>query len=298
MNILGFDTALPDIHAELRRKVRLNVMLGVPFMGLIAAGIFRSVIAAGLRGDEDWALMLLRTSIGIGFVWAASHMWKSAARHRRMTWVLERTAVLRVKVSVGKLSSGAITVVMCREDADERSGWSMLYCPPSWDALSLDGAVLDAHIDPRPGGPIVIRTPKGILWPLEGSTSNRTTPATLKAGGRPPHGDSTGQTPQGHPEPLGSVQDELWRRAAPPPAGSSLAALVSGLRADGLLMEADWVEQVTTGVAWTSASEMSGELGLALKKIGRSSRTRMNAATAREFDRVAEEVRSVWPRLL
>ncbi len=156
------------IHPELESRDRLNRWLGMPlFIGiglLVLLSFFREL--AGENGS--WRLLLLHGPIALLFFWAGFYCRQSRWRHQRMTRVLEKIPGIPVKALVRKLRTGALSIRM-RPLENEGPEWEMLFAPPAWDSSGMEGTVLKAHFDPEPNGIIVLETPNGILWPLEGS---------------------------------------------------------------------------------------------------------------------------------
>jgi hypothetical protein len=166
------------IHPDLRSDTWMNQWLGMPLMALFGAGVLIGSGWATVAGKMPWPIFILCIAASGGFAWAAMYGWRSRDRSERMTWVLEELSPQRVRLSIGLLDTGApvIQMVPVRSATVQ---WSMTFAPPSWNVMELDGTEVNAHIDPVPGGPIVLETPRGILWPLDGSKSkHRSTTST------------------------------------------------------------------------------------------------------------------------
>jgi|WetSurMetagenome_2_1015567.scaffolds.fasta_scaffold39646_5 hypothetical protein len=159
-----------DMHPVLRRKMLLDRYVGTPVMGLIAAGIFWSVARAAVRGDEPLLLMGLRGAIGALFLWAAVYAWRCDAWYHRASWVLNSCPGVPMEATFGTNSTGGVLATL----RSPESGEVFVTCgPPRWALdLSRPSSVL-AHVDPEEGGPVIIETEEGILWPLERTPSRR-----------------------------------------------------------------------------------------------------------------------------
>jgi hypothetical protein len=72
--------------------------------------------------------------------------------------------------------------------------------------------------------------------------------------------------------------------------------LIASLRADGLDGEADRLHDLLHKTAWTTGSELVGELGREMKRLEREQGTRFSAATDAKFQAAFKMVRRVWPR--
>ena len=145
----------------------------MPVMALISAGIFISMFVADMGGKEPFAMLFVRSIIGVVFLWAAWYLWMSGERNRRVTWVLKHVRAIKVHISASALKSGVLSIRLWQEGSDGRNGWLMLFTPPQWDWRLVNETIADAHIDPHPGGPIILETVNGMLLPLEGSVSEK-----------------------------------------------------------------------------------------------------------------------------
>jgi len=154
------------IHPELKHMLWLNRWVGTPLMGLIAAGIFLSVIRAAMKGDEDWPLMALRASIGMLFVWAACYACCSATWYRRVSWLVQHTDAIPANVRFGWIEHALVATIHLATPG-QFVGRIVPCSPPNWNVEGLKGEEILACVDPEPLGPIVLRTPNGLIWPLE-----------------------------------------------------------------------------------------------------------------------------------
>ena len=71
--------------------------------------------------------------------------------------------------------------------------------------------------------------------------------------------------------------------------------LIASLRADGLGGEADRLHDLLHKTAWTTGSELMGELGREMRKLDREHGARFSAATAAKFKVAFKMVRRDWP---
>jgi hypothetical protein len=74
--------------------------------------------------------------------------------------------------------------------------------------------------------------------------------------------------------------------------------LITSLRADGLSEEADRLHDLIYKVAWTTGSELLGELGLVMKKLEQERGGGFSTPTRAKMDRALDMVARVWPRFL
>ncbi|HCZ15680.1 MAG: hypothetical protein AW09_001020 [Candidatus Accumulibacter phosphatis] len=49
------------------------------------------------------------------------------------------------------------------------TGRALLCSPPNWKIEELEGTEILGYVDPDPRGPIVLKTRRGFIWPLERS---------------------------------------------------------------------------------------------------------------------------------
>ncbi len=76
----------------------------------------------------------------------------------------------------------------------------------------------------------------------------------------------------------------------------ALRASLEQLRGLGLGQDTAELEQIVNG-AWTSSSEMLGEIGLGLLRLESRLGTRCPDAIKDEFSKYLREVRKVWPAI-
>ena len=72
--------------------------------------------------------------------------------------------------------------------------------------------------------------------------------------------------------------------------------LIVSLRHDGLIEEADALHELIYSIAWTTGSELIGELGQKMKEIERKDAGQMSRATKKKVEAAFEMVRRVWPK--
>ena len=71
--------------------------------------------------------------------------------------------------------------------------------------------------------------------------------------------------------------------------------LIVTLRADGLEKEAECLHVLIYGVAWTTGSELLGELGQKMKEIEANESTILSARSQKKMNDAFEMVQRVWP---
>lgn len=71
--------------------------------------------------------------------------------------------------------------------------------------------------------------------------------------------------------------------------------LISFLRADGLNQQADLLDYLIHKVAWTTGSELIGELGQKIKEIKKNDLNHLSAETKKNMDEGMDMVKVVWP---
>jgi hypothetical protein len=71
--------------------------------------------------------------------------------------------------------------------------------------------------------------------------------------------------------------------------------LIASLRADGLGAEAERRHNLIHKVAWTSGSELIGELGQEMKRLEREHGSRLSTSTAKKIEVAFDMVRRIWP---
>jgi uncharacterized protein YndB with AHSA1/START domain len=72
-------------------------------------------------------------------------------------------------------------------------------------------------------------------------------------------------------------------------------ALIASLRADGLDSEAERLHSLLHKVAWTTSSELIGEIGRAMKETAREHGAGFSDGTRSKMDAAFKVVRRVWP---
>jgi hypothetical protein len=71
--------------------------------------------------------------------------------------------------------------------------------------------------------------------------------------------------------------------------------LIASLRADGFSSDADRLHFMIYRVAWTTGSELLGELGQAMREVAREHADSFSDATRASMEAAFEMVRRVWP---
>lgn len=75
----------------------------------------------------------------------------------------------------------------------------------------------------------------------------------------------------------------------------ALTRAMDGLRAGGFEGEAKELRRLAFDTAWTSSSEVIGEIGLAILRIQRREAGRLPAEIAKALESCMDHVRQVWP---
>jgi len=71
--------------------------------------------------------------------------------------------------------------------------------------------------------------------------------------------------------------------------------LIGSLRADGFNQQADSLDYLLHKVAWTTGSELIGELGQKIKEIRKQDFCRLSAETKNNMKEGMDMVKIVWP---
>jgi hypothetical protein len=71
--------------------------------------------------------------------------------------------------------------------------------------------------------------------------------------------------------------------------------LIISLRNDRLLRESDLLHHMIYSVAWTTGSELIGELGHVIKRIRKESRNGLSDETKENMREAMEMVKRIWP---
>jgi hypothetical protein len=71
--------------------------------------------------------------------------------------------------------------------------------------------------------------------------------------------------------------------------------LIASLRNDGFVKEADHIHFLIHEVAWTTGSELIGELGQAIKKIKKHRLNALSSASKMNIRESMGMVKRVWP---
>ncbi len=158
---------MKDIHPELLGKVRLNLFVGSPIFILLGL-FFIYPVGLPFRPESDpLGIWLLRGGIGASLLWAAVYTaWTSTRWCRRATRALRDLPGHPVRLSLDGNQRGAL-IVTARPVGEAPFGAVYTLCPfPKWDVSGLEEEAVTAHVDPEKNGPMVLVTPRGILWPL------------------------------------------------------------------------------------------------------------------------------------
>lgn len=146
----------------------------------------------------------------------------------------------------------------------EREGdpryWYVPCALPRWTRSLGDRVKVRAHIDPEPGGPIVVVTDLGIIWPLPGS------PTSAAAG------------------------------HLPAPDDNPLHLLEQRLAEQGFARQAQRLSAVSAAT-YTSSSELLGDYGLAMRAIRAECWRRIDPQTRHAYGAAARAVRVAWSKM-
>ena len=171
-----------DLHADVRPIVRRLWLVGAfaYLVGawLLVAGVLAPGVVPGVRAPR-WVLSLAGAFLVL-VGWLASSY--GPRWYRRASWVVRRVAptVMHLEVQISTDSEGSRSLrALLREEPGDPAGrpaerisvqW------PSWDVATLSDGPAEVFRDPRPGGPIVIRTSRGWLWSAPGAGFRRGRP--------------------------------------------------------------------------------------------------------------------------
>jgi hypothetical protein len=165
------------LHADVRPLTRKLAFVGVfgYLIGgwLVIGGLFAPGLVPGERAP-GWVLALAGAFLLL-MGWLASSY--AQRWYRRASWVVRSVAPTRMRLKV-----------QVRYDAERSRSARALLWPentghampppesisvqwPSWDLESLPEEPVEVFRDPKPGGPVVVRTSRGWLWPVPGSVS-------------------------------------------------------------------------------------------------------------------------------
>jgi hypothetical protein len=251
---------LKDVHPQLRADAWLDRWIGAALMGLAAMGLFAAVAIGAVRGSTPMPILLLGGVIGLSFAWAAWWGWGSARRYRRTTWVLEHMPPVEAIAEFLRGEPDSMRLTLEGDGHPARLQWYVPCALPKWAASLGDRVKVRAHIDPLPGGPIVVETDAGIIWPLSGS-------------------------------PTSAVAEH-----GPARTGNPLHLLEQRLTEQDCARQAERLSAVSTG-AYTSSSELLGDYGLAMKTVRAECWRRMDAQTREAYAAAAKAVRAAWPAM-
>jgi hypothetical protein len=172
----------PELHADLRPIVlRLRLVGGLAYLAgawIVAGAWLAPSVLPGARVPR-WVLTLAGAFLVLVGWLAASHgpRW-----YRRASWVVRRVAPtvmqLRVQISADSDGSRSLRALLLEEAGNpERRAESVSVQWPRWDVATLPEGPAEVFRDPRPGGPVVIRTSRGWLWSAPGGGFRRRGPS-------------------------------------------------------------------------------------------------------------------------
>jgi hypothetical protein len=161
----------PAIHRELRSSVVLNSYVGAPLFAIAGLAVVVVSLWPSSRGDIAPGLLAVHSAIAALLLWAAWYLWRSRGWYAHVTWLLERTVHAPMRVSFSMNERGALLARLhpVADDRLKEPRIEQLCVHPAWDPSRIQGQVVKAHVDRDPNGPVVLATPLGIVWPLEGT---------------------------------------------------------------------------------------------------------------------------------
>lgn len=162
------------LHADARALSRKFALVGAfgYLLGawLLVGGLFAPELVPGPRAP-GWVLGLAGAFLLL-MGWLAfsyGRRW-----YRRASWVVSSVAPtrMRLKIRISRDAEGSRSAraLLSPENGNAPSE-NISVQWPDWDLESLPEEAVDVFRDPRPGGPIVVRTSRGWLWPAPGSGS-------------------------------------------------------------------------------------------------------------------------------
>jgi hypothetical protein len=173
---------LVPLHPDLRRKDAIDRYVGFPLILAVAFWLFSVVFLLYDEARERlsaaaWGVLFILAAIGFIVLSTARLAWKRRQWYERLSALLERPAVeMRVRFTSGP----GRTVIANLDPVDGRSdATAVLMHRPRFDITALDGTVIRAHRDRGSGGPVVLSTPLGPLWPLDQPPQRRKSPPDL-----------------------------------------------------------------------------------------------------------------------
>lgn len=171
---------MDSLHPELRRFVRTSRLIAV-FACVLAAYLLLGAVAPELVPGARvprWVLVPL-SALVLGAAWLAGVY--GSRWYRRASWVVSRVgpSVMHLEIDIRR-SRGRDDVTdsiyaLLRPESEPGGGppERIQVQFPSWDASTLPEGPAEVFRDPQPGGPVVIRTSRGLLCAVPGSVSKK-----------------------------------------------------------------------------------------------------------------------------
>lgn len=168
------------LHPDLRRWSLFLLVLGPIFalVGVVALVLF----FRGLQDEKDALGKGLVLLYGVVMLFLAWLMLVNAPRwYRRATWVLNntqpQTSILCLREESSSDSTNLYADLYTIGDISGTEPLEIHWVHrPRWDLegmLEQSESMVKVYRDPSPGGPVVIETSKGLLWPYPTKTFGR-----------------------------------------------------------------------------------------------------------------------------
>ena len=166
---------MPDIHSDLAGAIQRSRVVSIVF---VVAAVIPFVVAFLLpeRLTVIPRIALIADAVltaGLGWLIA----WSAPAWYRRAGEILTTAAPRRMRLTLSAESSGdsgtTLYALLSPAGGEAKAPLKFSLIQPSWDYRGfVDGTEVEVVADPKPGGPVVIRTPQGLLW-ASASPGNR-----------------------------------------------------------------------------------------------------------------------------
>jgi hypothetical protein len=234
--------------------------LGTTVMGLVAVGVLVTAAVALLRDAMPLPIALLFVVIAMLFGWAASYSWRTVRHYRRVTWVLENVPPIDTVAAFVYAEPDSVRLSLPSSAGAALPHWYVPCALPAWVSELGPAPLVKAHIDPQAGGPIVVVTGRGIIWPLIGS------PCTMIAAHRPAS------------------------------SSNPFRLLEQRLAEQGFVEAARKLADISAGT-YTSSSELLGDYGQAMKAVRVSCWRHMDRESRQAYAAAAKAVHKGWPSM-
>ena len=177
---------IDELRADVQSVIRKFLFVGAfaNVLGvLLLTGAYAPELLPGARAP-GWVLGLAGVfSLLLGWLaWSYGPRW-----YRRVNWVAQTVAPsvmrLRIKIAYDADKSRSLRALLYPDNAGAEAppAESLSVQWPSWDAETLPEGPVEVLRDPQPGGPVIIRTPRGWLLPAPGGRIGRRGPRQTKS---------------------------------------------------------------------------------------------------------------------